>query len=97
MDGTLTIVSAADGKIDGSFKRTAVYDSSFSAYGLLTGGKFTGTYKPNGDVGFNMNPRLEDNNVYIGAKLSGDNMNGSWSHSTMTGSKDKGKFSATLK
>ncbi len=97
LDGSMTIVNAADGKIDGSFKRTTVYDSSFSAYGLLKGGKFTGTYKTSGDVSFNMNPRLADNNVYIGAKVSGDNITGNWSNATMTGEKSKGKFSAALK
>jgi hypothetical protein len=97
IDGIFTIETADGGKITGSFKKSNTYDSTFSGYGLLRGGKFTGTYKQNGDIGFNMNPMLADNNVYIGAKLSGDNIAGNWAQSTMTGTKSKGKFSAALK
>jgi hypothetical protein len=97
IDGTLTILNAADGKVDGSYKNSTVYDSTFTAYNLLRGGKFSGTYKSNGDIGFNMNPRLADNNVYIGAKLIGDNISGNWTNTTMTGVKSTGKFSASLK
>lgn len=97
LDGILTIETADGGKITGSFKKSNTYDSTFSAYNLLRGGKFTGTYKSTGDIGFNMNPLLADNNVYVGSKLSGDNITGSWSQTTMTGDKSKGKFSAALK
>ena len=97
IEGTLTLKTVENGKISGSYKNSTVYDSTFSAYNLLKGGKFSGTYKANGDVGFNMNPLLADNNVYVGAKVSGDNISGNWSQTTMTGSKAKGKFTAALK
>ncbi len=97
IDGNLTIETADGGKISGSFKKSNTYDSTFSAYNLLKGGKFTGTYKQNGDISFNMNPMLADNNVYVGSKLSGDNISGNWSQSTMTGTKSKGMFNAAIK
>ena len=94
--GTLNIIAVDKGNFNGTYKKLSVYDSTFTAYNILRGGDFSGTYKTNGEIGFNMNPKMADNNVFIGGKLIGGVIDGTWTHSTMSGTKSKGKFNAVL-
>jgi len=98
LDGRLTVDSVdGSGNISGSFRRTQLYDSTFSGALLVKGGNYSGKFDPkSGTVGFNLNPKLADNNVYISGKVAPDNIQGTWQHLYMNNS-EKGKFSADLK
>ncbi len=95
MDGMLTIDYAASGVVSGTYKTTTVYVTTSSVVTMLQGGSFIGTYTGStGQISFNMNPKVADNNVYVGAKVTGSSIDGTWSHTTMTGEKSAGRFNA---
>lgn len=95
LEGRLTVDNLVGTVVSGNYKTTKVNDSTFSLTGMLSGGNFSGKFNPSsGTIALNMNPKVADNNVYFSGKVSGDNITGDWSQSTMTGTKNTGKFQA---
>lgn len=98
IDGSLTVGSITETAVIGTYKTTMLYDSTFSTASKLTGGNFTGKFSSKtGMLGFNMNPKIADNNVYFSGKADGDKITGDWTESTMMGTKNTGKFQAIKK
>ena len=95
IDGKLTIDNVTETSVNGTYKTTMLYDSTFSAAAKLKGGNFSGKFSSKtGMLGLNMNPKVADNNVYFSGKANGDKITGNWTESTMIGTKNAGKFQA---
>ncbi len=92
-DGDMNIDTSA-GKVSGTYSFTKKYVSDFPGLSTM-GGSFAGTYeKSEGMVHINMNPKLADANVYIGARVYRSSLAGEWSFTTLKGVRAAGKFVA---
>jgi major membrane immunogen (membrane-anchored lipoprotein) len=93
-EGTMQISKTDNTLLNGTYKFTKKYSQDSPIFGSMMG-YFEGNLTGNGSKAFfNMNPKIADNNVFINAGVSVDSLNGKWTHSTMKGIKDSGKFRA---
>jgi hypothetical protein len=94
VDGDMKIDTTSTGKVSGTYSFTKKYVSDFPGLSTM-GGSFAGTYeKKEGMVHINMNPKLADANVYIGARVYRSSLAGEWSFTTIKGVLATGKFVA---
>ena len=94
LDGNLNLNVYIEPGFSGVYSKITIYRESFAGLSTMTG-SCTGTLDEKNKSGFmNMNPKISDNNVFINFKISGDSLTGTWTYSTMTGSRDNGIFTA---
>ena len=96
IDGDMKLDTNAQGKITGTYSITKKYVDSFPGLSTMTGA-CEGTYvKSEGMIHLNMNPKLADANVFIGAKIYRTSLAGEWNFSTFRNlNSAKGSFVAT--
>lgn len=93
--GTLNINRYDDGKISGIYTISYSDEDKFPSHSSLKG-NCTGDFDGKLRKGFlNMNPKIEDNNLFVKFFLSSDKLQGNWYNSTITGKTAAGFFSAT--
>lgn len=98
MDGTMNIESVEGAIVKGKYKIVNRYDSSIAAINRLNAGKMTAQYSSaTGDIGFNMNPLIADDNIFLGGKVYADSISGKWNHSIFRGTMGWGYFKAVLR
>jgi hypothetical protein len=97
VEGEMKLDTNADGIIYGTYNFTNKYVTNFPGFSTMTG-SCEGTYvRSEGLVHLNMNPKVADANVFIGAKIYRSSLAGEWSFSTFRGVKTIGKFVAKIK
>jgi len=96
IDGDMKLDTNALGKITGTYNITKKYVTDFPGLSTMTG-NCEGTYvKTEGMIHLNMNPKIADANVFIGAKIYRTSLAGEWNFSTFRiGNNSKGSFVAT--
>lgn len=94
--GDMKLDTNAHGKITGTYSITKKYVNDFPGLNTMTG-NCEGTYaKSEGMIHLNMNPKLADANIYIGARIYRTSLAGEWSFSTLRNlNSAKGGFVAT--
>jgi hypothetical protein len=94
VEGDMKLDTNAEGKIYGSYSFTNKYITNFPGYSTMTG-SCEGTYvRSENMIHLNMNPKVADANVFIGARVYRSSLAGEWSFSTFRGAKATGKFVA---
>jgi hypothetical protein len=94
VEGDMKLDTNAEGKIYGTYSFTNKYVTDFPGFSTMTG-SCEGTYvKSEGMIHLNMNPKVADANVFIGARVYRSSLAGEWSFSTFRGVKTTGKFVA---
>jgi hypothetical protein len=96
IDGSIKLDTNSMGKISGTYSITKKYVTDFPGLSTMTG-NCEGTYeKSEGMIHLNMNPKLADANVFIGAKIYRTSLAGEWSFSTFRSlNRAKGSFVAS--
>jgi hypothetical protein len=95
LDGNLSLKVYIEPEFSGTYTKTTVYRESFAGLSTMSG-SCTGKLNEKDKSGFiNMNPKISDNNIMINFRVQGDALTGTWTYSTMTGSRDNGVFTAT--
>lgn len=96
IDGDMKLDTNAQGKISGTYSITKKYVDNFPGLSTMTG-NCEGTYvKSEGTIHLNMNPKLADANVFIGARIYRTALAGEWNYSTFRNlNSTKGKFTAS--
>lgn len=97
-EGEMKLDTNSNGSITGTYNFTKKYVTTFPGLSTMKG-NCSGTYKKTeGMIHLNMNPKLADANVYIGAKIYRNSLAGEWSYTTMNPvSETKGKFVANYR
>lgn len=84
-------------RISGTYTITKMTeDTSYTGFSTMKGGEYSGFYIDSLKMlSINTNPKIADANVFINAKVNGNEMKGGWSFSTFrSGLKEAGLFTA---
>ncbi len=98
IEGDLKLDTNQEGSVSGTYSITKKYVTDFPGLSTMAG-NCAGTYKKSeGMIHLNMNPKLADANVFIGAKIYRNSLAGEWSYSNFNiGKSAKGKFVANYR
>ncbi len=95
VEGRLEITSVESNRIKGKWQLRAI--GSPDKIGPQRGdGELEGEINPDG-LRINLNPSMNDNNVYLSGKMEGSRFHGTWSFSGFAGAINQGTFEAQRK
>ncbi|MFA5404464.1 MAG: hypothetical protein WC358_05980 [Ignavibacteria bacterium] len=94
IEGVINISDCEGDKIGGTYSKDKIYNDNFLGFSSMTG-FFSGNVKVNEKkASINTNPKIADNNIFIGFDIKNESLTGKWTFSTMRGKIGWGYFSA---